>query len=82
VIQMLRTGPGEGEADVLLVLNGDLHDLHAHLPDPLDGARPWERVWSSTWDTPDEPVEEPVACPLTLEALSVEVFVSRRDGAR
>ncbi|AEG44960.1 glycogen debranching protein GlgX [Isoptericola variabilis] len=78
VIQMLRTGPGAGESDVLLVLNGGLDDVEVHLPQPLDGAGAWERVWSSTWDTPEEPEEEPLTCPVTLEALSVEVFVAPR----
>jgi glycogen operon protein len=78
VIQMLRPGPADDEADVLLVLNGGLHDVEVHLPRQLDGAGDWELVWSSTWDTPAAPQDEAAAHPRTLEALTVEVFLGPR----
>jgi isoamylase len=81
IIQMLRPGPEDDDADVLVVLHGGLEDAVVTLPDPLDGAAPWDRVWSSTWDSPDGPdeadeVDEPGTA--RVESLSVEVFVARR----
>ncbi len=78
VIQMLRPGPGQGEADVLLVINGGLDDVEVSPPEPLSGAWSWERVWSSTWDAPEPPDDEPIGGTWTLEALSVEVLVAPR----
>jgi glycogen operon protein len=75
---MLRPGPGQGEADVLLVINGGLDDVEVSAPEPLAGAWPWERVWSSTWDAPEPPDDEPIDAAWTLEALSVEVLVAPR----
>ena len=74
VVQMLRPGPADGDAHVLLVLNGGLDDVEITLPPSGDGS--WERVWSSTWDRPEAPEDdEPGA--LTMESLSVEVFLGR-----
>ncbi|MDO8150825.1 glycogen debranching protein GlgX [Isoptericola sp. b408] len=81
LIQMLRPGPGDDEADVLCVLHGGLEDVVLTLPEPLEGAGPWQRVWSSTWDTPDGPEqadEEETPGTALVESLSVEVFVARR----
>ncbi|MEG3614200.1 glycogen debranching protein GlgX [Isoptericola haloaureus] len=81
IIQMLRPGPGEDEADVLCVLHGGLEDAELTLPETLDGAGPWQRVWSSTWDAPEGPEqadEEEAPGTALVESLSVEVFVARR----
>jgi glycogen operon protein len=79
VVQMLRPGPGAGDADVLLIVNGRLDVLEATLPPLLPGAKAWDRVWSSTWDTPEEPDgEEAVDGVTTLDALSVQVWLARR----
>ncbi|WP_402466433.1 glycogen debranching protein GlgX [Isoptericola aurantiacus] len=81
VIQMLRPGPDETEADVLCVLHGGLEDVEVTLPALLDGADTWERVWSSTWDSPEGPEqadEEEAPGHALVESLSVEVFVARR----
>ncbi|HWV75726.1 MAG TPA: glycogen debranching enzyme GlgX, partial [Isoptericola sp.] len=74
VLQMLRPGPDDGDAAVLLVFNGGLDDAEVTLPAaPGDGA--WERVWSSAWDRPEAPDDE--AEDAVLESLSVEVFLGR-----
>jgi glycogen operon protein len=77
VVQMLRPGPTDGDAHVLLVVNGGLDDAAVTFPEPLPGAGPWERVWSSTWDSPDRPENGDDGDGTTLESLSVEVFVAR-----
>ncbi|QAY68720.1 glycogen debranching protein GlgX [Xylanimonas protaetiae] len=83
VVQMLRPGPGQGDADVLVVINGRLADLDVTLPPVLPGARAWDRVWSSTWDRPVEPADERdddgADGVLRQESLSIKVFVARRD---
>ncbi|MFV2144980.1 glycogen debranching protein GlgX [Isoptericola sp. G70] len=81
IIQMLRPGPDDGEADVLLVINGGLDDADVTLPRPLTGEGAWERVWSSTWDTPEGPEQADEAVEpghVVLESLSVDVLVARR----
>jgi isoamylase len=78
VVQMLRPGPGEDDADVLLVINGGLADVEVRLPQTLDGAEPWQRVWSSTWDAPEDPDDESDGSPLRVEALTVEVYTASR----
>ncbi|MDR2702767.1 MAG: glycogen debranching protein GlgX, partial [Cellulomonadaceae bacterium] len=63
VIQMLRPGPGNTDADVLLVINGGLEPIEVKLPDTLPLAGPWQKVWSSAWETPTDKVNiggEPV----------------------
>src|SRR5690606_34497809 len=75
IIQMLRPGPDDGEADVLLVINGGLDDADVTLPRPLTGEGAWERVWSSTWDTPEGPEQADEAVEpghVVLESLSVD----------
>ncbi|WP_418276308.1 glycogen debranching protein GlgX [Isoptericola jiangsuensis] len=81
IIQMLRPGPDDGDADVLCILHGGLEDAVVTLPEPLEGAGAWERVWSSTWDSPDGPEqddEDDEPGTSRVESLSVEVFVARR----
>ncbi|MBE1876004.1 glycogen debranching protein GlgX [Myceligenerans pegani] len=91
VLQMLRSGPGDDDADVLLVINGGLSDVVATLPavpgpaggtgDPAPAKR-WDRVWDSAWDRPEPPDEEERHCDATttLDALSVQVFLTRPAG--
>jgi isoamylase len=74
VLQMLRPGPDEGDAHVLLVLNGGLDDAAVTLP-PAPGGGSWERVWSSSWDQPEPPDDDTED--VVLESLSVEVFLGR-----
>jgi isoamylase len=92
VLQMLRSGPTPGDADVLLVINGGLSDAEVTLPPraaPGEGAgrpdgpgdAPWELVWDSSWDFPAIPEDE--AGPRTsgtLDALSVQVLLSPGVG--
>ena len=75
VVQMLRPGPSDGDAHVLVVVNGGLDDVEITLP-PAPGDTAWERVWSSTWDRPEAPEgDEPEST--TTESLSVAVFLGR-----
>lgn len=77
VLQMLRPGPGEGDADVLVVINGGLSDVEVTLP----AERSWDQVWDSGWDIPECPEDEEAlrgATSATLDALSVQVFLGRR----
>ncbi|MFI2296791.1 glycogen debranching protein GlgX [Isoptericola sp. NPDC019571] len=74
VVQMLRPGPDDGDAHVLLVFNGGLDDAEVTLPGAPGGGT-WERVWSSAWDRPEAPDDE--AEDVVLESLSVEVFLGR-----
>ncbi len=79
VVQMVRPGPGESDADVLLVVNGLLDDLDVTLPEPLAGAGAWERVWDSEWDNPsDAEHDDPVGADRVtrMASLSVQVFVA------
>ncbi|GAA1709065.1 glycogen debranching protein GlgX [Isoptericola hypogeus] len=79
VVQMLRPGPDDDDAHVLLVVNGGLDDVEVTLPPP-PGGEAWERVWSSTWDRPEPPDDDPGDDETdggTLESLSVEVFLGR-----
>jgi glycogen operon protein len=79
VVQMLCSGPGPEDDDVLLVINGRLGDLVIALPPVQPGARAWELAWSSTWDIPVEPEDErSEEDRLSMEALSVKVFIARR----
>jgi glycogen operon protein len=78
VLQMLRPGPAAGDADVLLVINGNLDDAHVTLPPRADtNSAPWQLVWDSSWDFPFVPEDE--AGPrttVTLDALSLQVLLS------
>ncbi|WP_235915470.1 glycogen debranching protein GlgX [Puerhibacterium puerhi] len=81
VVQMLRPGPGERDADVLLVLNGRLDDAVVTLPPVLAGAGPWRLAWSSAWEAPDRPADDLAPAPgdrTTLEALSLQVLLAAR----
>ncbi|KRC34075.1 glycogen debranching protein GlgX [Oerskovia sp. Root22] len=60
VLQMLRTGPGEGDKDVLVVVNGALDTVEvtpAAVPgrgeDRAAGCA-WELAWDSDWEHPTE----------------------------
>ena len=76
---MLRPGPAAGDADVLLVINGNLDDAHVTLPPRADtDSAPWQLVWDSSWDFPFVPEDE--AGPrtsVTLDALSLQVLLSQ-----
>ncbi|MCA5895188.1 glycogen debranching protein GlgX [Isoptericola sp. NEAU-Y5] len=74
-VQMLRHGPGDGDAHVLLVLNGALDDVPVTLAPAPEGTA-WERVWSSTWDRPEPPADDEPE-DVVLESLSVELFLGR-----
>ena len=74
VLQMLRPGPDDGDAAVLLVLNGGLDDAAVTLP-AAPGGGAWERAWSSAWDRPEAPDDDTED--VVLESLSVEVFLGR-----
>ncbi|WP_123813437.1 glycogen debranching protein GlgX [Myceligenerans xiligouense] len=87
VLQMLRPGPGDEDAHVLLVINGGLSDVVVTLPalpgPAADGAdrapaERWDRVWDSAWDLPEPPDDEERRCDATttLDALSVQVFLA------
>ncbi|GAB4084758.1 glycogen debranching protein GlgX [Myceligenerans cantabricum] len=78
VLQMLRSGPGAQDADVLLVINGGLSDVVATLPPAPGTGRRWDRVWDSAWDRPEPPDAAEGECgrTTTLDALSVQVFLT------
>jgi len=77
VLQMLRPGPEDDDAHVLLVLNGGLDDAPVTLP-PVPGGGAWERAWSSSWDRPEDPGDpRDEAEDVVLESLSVEVWLGR-----
>ncbi|MFD6030659.1 glycogen debranching protein GlgX [Cellulosimicrobium funkei] len=85
-LQMLRTAPEPGDADVLVVLTGALDPVDVTLPGlrAAAGGEPerWELVWDSDWEHPDDPDRSPsesAARPgdvVGLEALSLRVYVS------
>ncbi|MGO2740938.1 MAG: hypothetical protein ACTIAP_08075, partial [Cellulosimicrobium funkei] len=85
-LQMLRTAPEPGDADVLVVLTGALDPVDVTLPGlrAAAGGEPerWELVWDSDWEHPDDPDRAPgesAARPgavVGLEALSLRVYVS------
>jgi len=77
VLQMLRPGPGRGDADVLLVLNGGFGDVEVTLPARCDDDAPWELVWDSGWDFPHVPAdEEGPRTASTVDPLSMQVLLS------
>ncbi len=58
VLQMLRTGPDEGDRDVLVVVNGALDTVEVTLAEvPGRGGAAgcaWELAWDSDWEHPTE----------------------------
>ncbi|KZM36117.1 glycogen debranching protein GlgX [Oerskovia enterophila] len=60
VLQMLRTGPGEEDKDVLVVVNGALDTVEvtpAAVPGRREGGAAgcaWELAWDSDWEHPTE----------------------------
>ncbi|MFJ1513413.1 glycogen debranching protein GlgX [Cellulosimicrobium funkei] len=85
-LQMLRTAPEPGDADVLVVLTGALDPVDVTLPglraDAGGEPERWELAWDSDWEHPGDPdraAGESAARPgdvVGLEALSLRVYVS------
>jgi isoamylase len=85
-LQMLRTAPGPGDADVLLVLAGSLDPVDVTLPGVrvAYGAEPerWELVWDSDWEHPEDrdrangDDDARAGDVVGLEALSLRVYAS------
>lgn len=89
-LQMLRTAPGQGDADVLVVLAGALDPVDVTLPSARAavGGEPerWELAWDSDWEHPDDRDRvngdgtARAGDVVGLEALSVRVYVSTPPG--
>ena len=81
--QMVRTAPPPTRDVVMVVVNGSLHTEPVTLVEP--GSRPWLLVWDSVWEHPEEQREaaiggvlhEPGGRPITMEPLSMRVYVTR-----
>ncbi|MGW6005023.1 glycogen debranching protein GlgX [Oerskovia enterophila] len=90
VLQMLRTGPGERDKDVLVVVNGALDTVEVTLAEvPGRGGAAgcaWELVWDSDWEHPTEGAHgvdglvddagDAGSASVLLEPLSMQVYVS------
>ncbi|MGN7703837.1 glycogen debranching protein GlgX [Cellulosimicrobium sp. 22601] len=85
-LQMLRTAPEPGDADVLVVLAGALDPVDVTLPGvrAAAGADPerWDLAWDSDWEHPDDrdrangDGSARAGDVVGLEALSLRVYVS------
>ncbi|MCB7138023.1 glycogen debranching protein GlgX [Cellulosimicrobium marinum] len=83
-LQMLRTAPAAGDADVLVVLAGALDPVDVVLPGVRGAAggapERWDLAWDSDWEHPDDRADgDPSARAgdvVGLEALSLRVYVS------
>ncbi|WP_353709501.1 glycogen debranching protein GlgX [Cellulosimicrobium sp. ES-005] len=85
-LQMLRTAPEPGDADVLVVLAGALDPVDVTLPGvrAAAGADPerWDLAWDSDWEHPDDRDRANgdgtahAGDVVGLEALSLRVYVS------
>ncbi|WP_052436175.1 hypothetical protein [Georgenia sp. SUBG003] len=84
VLQMLRSGLPDGDADALVVLNGSLDQQVVTLPGGR--GRDYELVWDSSWERPDgvqhaetDPLDL-LASPgesVDLESLSMRIYLAR-----
>lgn len=86
-LQMLRTAPGHGGSDVLVVLAGGLDPVEVTLPGVRDAAgdepERWSLAWDSAWEHPGDRAGvdgDGHARPgdvVVLEPLNLRVYVSR-----